>query len=199
MANVKVIENKIAVMKEMMTAGTDVREIIKKHFSRSIQRYLAFLEKHKEEFSNFEEYFQLEKKSQAVKAIKKAETSIVNFSEYKIESMKKEELKKLNPDELGKLLIAFAPDLLLMLAETKNIKKINKFIDEKDNLIKLDDVLVVPEEFIKLPDAVSRNFRFSQKVVKEFDEVAAQYSQYTKQTLLNLALKEFADKYRKKK
>lgn len=203
-------ERKINEMLDLMREGKSAREIAKLKFKGSPKYYLEFLERNKEAFADFQEYFLIDypgKKSEAEDkkneivsgAIKTAQNSVVNFSEYKIESMKKDELKKLNPDELSRLLIFFAPDILEMLSSAKNIQKINKFIDEKDHLIKLDDVLAVPQELIKLPDAVPRSFKFSKKIMKDFDKVASQYSQYTKQTLLNLALKEFAEKYDKKK
>lgn len=196
-------QKKIEEILAMMTAGEPAREIAKQKFKGGIKDYLKFLEKHKEFFSEFESYFSIEYENKKNKNVsepfKSQKNDVVNFSEYNLETIDKEQLKSLNPETLGQLLIMFAPDILDIVSKSKNIEKINKFIDENDNLLKLDDTLIVTEDILQPKKIVARTVKFSEDILREFEKVTEQYPHYTKQSLFNVAIKDFIQKYRKNK
>jgi len=56
-------------------------------------------------------------------------------------------------------------------------------------------LLEVPQEFIKMKDLRVRSQRLSEEVEKKFDKLLEKYPEYSKTTLINLALLEFAERY----
>lgn len=190
-------ERKIGEILELLKMGTPVKEIVKKKFNGGIKNYLEFLNRNSGAFNGFPHAFDIKPRAEVVEAKKTANNSLTDVSKFTIGDLKEKNLEKLSAEELGKLLILYAPKLLSMVGQVENVEKINKFINEKDNLIKLDDVLVVPDEILKATDKRNRTLRLSEKLEKEFDEVVAQYGIYSKTDLLNLAIKDFVEKYKK--
>lgn len=190
-------ERKIKEIQELLKAGTPVKQIVKEKFHGGIKTYLEFLNRNSEHFNDFPQAFDIKPRGEMVEAKKTANKSLTDVSKFTIGDLQEKNLEKLSAEELGKLLILYAPKLLSMISQAQHVEKINKFINEKDNLIKLDDVLVVPEEILKATDKRNRTLRLSEKLEKEFDEVVAQYGMYSKTDLLNLAVKDFIIKYKK--
>lgn len=191
-------ERKIKEVQGLLRAGTPVKQIVKEKFHSGIKTYLEFLNRNSEHFNDFPQAFDIKPRGEVAETKKTANKSLVDVSKFSIGDLQEKNLEKLSAEELGKLLILYAPKLLSMISQAQHVEKINKFINEKDNLIKLDDVLVVPEEILKAADKRNRTLRLSEKLEKEFDEVVTQYGMYSKTDLLNLAVKDFIIKYRKK-
>lgn len=191
-------ERKIKEIQELLRAEISVKQIVKEKFHGGIKTYLEFLNRNSEHFKEFPHAFDIKPRGEAAEAKKTANKSLIDVSKFTIGDLQEKNLEKLSAEELGKLLILYAPKILGMLSQAQNVEKINKFINEKDNLIKLDDVLAVPEEILKAADKRNRTLRLSEKLEKEFDEVVAQYGMYSKTDLLNLAVKDFIIKYKKK-
>lgn len=91
-----------------------------------------------------------------------------------------------NPRDFGKLktLLDNAEGLLALL-ERRPEKKIQEI-----------NLLSIPEDIKKLKDIEIKSFRVSKSLVSEFDQLAEQHKELTKTALINLALKEFIDRYK---
>lgn len=190
-------QRKINEIIEMVKSGASTREIIKKKFNGGVKAFNDFLERNKTAFNDFPFLFGVEYQNKMPNTKKTANNELIELSNYKIENLEIENLKNLNSESLGKLLIMFAPELLGMLNEAKHLKKINNFIEEKNNLIKLDDVLVVPAQVLEAKDKRNRTLRLSEKIENEFDDLIKNYKIYSKTDLLNFAILEFIEKYKK--
>lgn len=196
---------KIEDIKEMMRAKISREEIISKKFNRSIKSYEEYLIKFQEYFSEFEDYLKNIPQKNDLKIIgeKKSEKNIsdenglVDVSAYNLQNMTLDDLKGLSARETLSMLILNAPELLMTLQKNKHLDKINDFIEKNENLEKIENILVVPDEVLNLKDNVAKSVRISRSIEDEFDKVVAQ-TPYTKSALLNFALKEFVEKYRKK-
>lgn len=191
-------EQKINEILVMMSEKKSIQAIAAEKFSKNLKRCVEYLEKNKSHFKHFPEYFG-HNPIQAARDIKKNQNGeLIDLSKYTMESLNENDLQKLPAEELGKLLIMYAPKLLNMLKNSEHVEKINNFINEKNNLLRLDDVLVMPKEITEAADKRNRTLRLSAKIEKEFDELIKDFSIYSKTDLLNLAVKEFTEKYKKR-
>ena len=199
---------KIESIKALMEQKKSVEEIAEEKFSGNKTLCRQYFVKFAEFFKNFPEYLP-EKKSEAeildekksdkaVRARKTKNFDVVDVSAYDLSKMDLDDLKSLSPAVLSSMLVVSAPEILTMLKNFKHVEKINKFIEEKDNLMKLDDILRIPDEIVALKDSAPKSYRISKSIEKIFDKTVKQYPHYTKTAMINMALKEFAEKYYKK-
>lgn len=197
---------KIENIKALMEQKKTFEEIAEERFSGNKTLCRQYFAKYSEFFKDFPEYLPeknseaeiLEKSNEPVRARKTKNFDVVDVSAYDLSKMDLDSLKKLSPAVLSSLLIMSAPEILSMMKNFKHLEKINKFIDERDNLIKLDDVLRIPDEIVALKDSAPKSYRISKTIEKLFDKTVKQYPHYTKTAMINMALKEFAEKYYKK-
>lgn len=199
-------EQKIEDLKKLMAEKVSVEEIAEKRFSGNKSLCKSYILKFAEFFQEFPEYIPekkseakiLEKSHEPVRARKTKNFDVVDVSAYDLSKMDLDSLKKLSPAVLSSMLVMSAPEILSMMKNFKHLEKINKFIDERDNLIKLDDILRIPDEIVALKDSAPKSYRISKSIEKIFDKTVKQYPHYTKTAMINMALKEFAEKYYKK-
>ena len=199
---------KIESIKNLMEQKKSLEEIAEEKFSGNKTLCKQYFLKFEEFFKDFPEYIpekkveaeilDKENSQKALRARKTKNFEVADVSGYDLSKMELDDLKSLSPAVLSSLLVMSAPEILSAMKNLEHLDKINKFIEERDNLIKIDDVLKVPDEIITLKDSAPKSYRISKSIEKLFDKTVKQYPQYTKTTLINMALKEFAEKYYKK-
>jgi len=77
----------------------------------------------------------------------------------------------------------------------ENHSKIMELLESKKASGEDINVLEVPQDLIKIKDLRVRSQRISREIEKDFDEVIKKFPEYSKTTLINLALLEFVKKY----
>jgi hypothetical protein len=146
-----------------------------------------------------EEYFQSRPK--------RLEDYLAKYSEY-INPIKKEDaqpeveairhLTHHKPQERNPLEVLFKgeDELKAFRDLIENHRGIMELLESKKQQSGEDiNVLEVPQELIKIKDLRVRSQRISEEIEKDFDEVIKKFPEYSKTTLINLALLEFTEKY----
>lgn len=165
--------------------GESKEDIIRNKFSRSPTKYKDFYDLVKDEILQEErELFKIE--SVEVKKKPKKEPQRVKH-EVATSTPSTQPLKEIlgNPQHLKTLesLILKGGELLELLEPKEEAHELH--------------ILEVPNEFLELKDLKVSSKRISLKVEKAFNELAAANKQFSKTSLLNLALWEFTQKYKK--
>ena len=70
-----------------------------------------------------------------------------------------------------------------------------KLLNQKDDEY-ISEVLIIPNELVKMYDLKLKSVRLSKEIEEEFDKVSKKYNVYSKTSLINMALKEFVEKYK---
>lgn len=85
----------------------------------------------------------------------------------------------------------------------KNVEIVSKFKYFLENIDKILNIqeqsegrIIVPKDILKMKSVV-KSVRVSEEIMQEFDELCDDNRNYSKINLLNLALREFIDKYKK--
>ena len=175
----KATEKKLNEVLERIRQGEDKETLIKNKFSRSTKKYKEFLERIWEEITEEErEVFKLVEEPQE-KAPSPKPLSIAPTSNLPLKELLS------NPQHIKTF-----ENLILKGGELLNLLEVKQEAQELH-------VLEVPNDFIELKDLKVSSKRVSGKVEKAFNQLAKENKQYSKTSLLNLAIWEFVQKYKK--
>jgi len=167
-------EEKIEKIKAALENGSTIDDLVKDYFGRHRKKCSEFLEN----------YHHLIYGAEAVKKEKEPE---------EIKAVTHHTPKAINPLEVLFKNEEEFQDFRALLGNSKELlgllKGNGREIQEEIN------VLEVPQELIKMKDLRVRSQRLSEEVEKKFDLLLEKFPEYSKTTLINLALLEFAEKY----
>lgn len=87
-----------------------------------------------------------------------------------------------------------------MMKNVELVSKFKYFLENIDSILNIQEQsegrIVVPKDILKMKSIV-KSIRVSEEIMQEFDELCDDNRNYSKINLLNLALREFIDKYKK--
>lgn len=169
-------QRKIEEIQKLVDEGKTLKEIRILKFNNSPKKYDEWYEK----FGNLVSWDNL--------VAEPVQTTLQVVDETIPEKeLPSSEMIPFNFSELEKLkrILASADDLLSLLEPTD--------VEMAEEIHILD----VPQEFLKMGDLEYKSLRVSKKVEKMLDELAQDNKQFTKTALVNFALYEFCQKYKK--
>lgn len=170
----KKTEEKIEKIKAALKGGATIDDLVKEFFGRHKKKCSEFLEKHHHLIYGGKAVRQ-EKEPEKIKAVTHHTPKAINPLEVIFK----------NEDEFQ--------DFRAILDNSKELLGLlkGKGRNEQEEI----HILEVPQEFIKMKDLRVRSQRLSEEVEKKFDKLLKKYPEYSKTTLINLALLEFAERY----
>lgn len=87
-----------------------------------------------------------------------------------------------------------------MMKNVELVSKFKYFLENIDKILNIQEQsegrIIVPKDILKMKSVV-KSIRVSEEIMQEFDELCDDNRNYSKINLLNLALREFIDKYKK--
>lgn len=91
-------------------------------------------------------------------------------------------------------------EMLELMTDVKTATKFKYFLENIDKILNIQEQaegrIIVPKDILKMRSVV-KSIRVSEEIMQEFDELCDDNRNYSKINLLNLALREFIDKYKK--
>lgn len=173
---------KIEKIKSAIDEGASKEDLIKEYFGRHRKKCDEFLEKHS------------------------------NLIYGKVAIKPKEEKKQVPEEETRHVTHHKKPEMVnnpleLLFKHEGELKAFRELIEKHGEIMDLLDgrnkkseeqsinVLEVPQDLIKIKDLRVKSQRISKKIEVDFDQVIKKFPEYSKTTLINLALLEFAEKY----
>lgn len=88
-----------------------------------------------------------------------------------------------------------------MMKNVELVSKFKYFLENIDKILNIQEQsegrIIVPKDILKMKSVV-KSMRVSEEIMQEFDELCDDNRNYSKINLLNLALREFIDKYKNK-
>ena len=164
---------KIERINASIEQGASLEEVIKEHFRNRPSEYNNYLAKY----------------SEYIKPIREAAEEpepIQHLTHHRPQEREKNPLEVLFKGE---------DELKAFRELIENHSKIMEMLESKKPGGEYINVLEVPQELIKIKDLRVRSQRISEEIEKDFDQVIKKFPEYSKTTLINLALLEFIKKY----
>lgn len=181
-------KKKFEEVKDLIIGGMKKEELIKVKFSRSPKKYIEFIERIQEEIT--EEEKDILEFSQAFKpeaiAVEEETPEHLPVIEEKSQ-LSVLPLKELleSPEYMAnfKQLILNGRELMELLEDRKKIEE--------------NPILELPDDFIELKGLRVTSKRIADDVDQAFNEICKQHKEYSKTSLLNFAIWEFVQKYKR--
>ena len=158
---------KIDKINSAIDNNLDLQTIKKTLFSGHSKKCIDYLEKHSDHIPNLEKLF-------------KPKNEVILKQEDKPVYINSETIN----------------DIMELLHYKKELIKIATG-DKLSSFNQVEDVLTIPNEYLKMNNLQMKTFRIERELFEEFNEICNENGLYTKTSIVNYMIYEFVQKYRK--
>jgi len=175
-------KKKVEYIIENLNNGTEFKQIVKDKFKGSIKQYDEWLVK-------IEKNLDIE----TFKLLKDFRNNYIpSKPAIQIIQKKNEILEKNNPVFQ---IVNSKENMMKFAALLERSDEIFNFLDKEKNIKGEQDILHIQDEIRNIKDNKIKSMRISETLLKRFDLMAKEYSNYSKTNLLNSAILDFLEKY----